>query len=114
MSMMLSMFSMSTGHSSTQAPQVVHDHRTSGSMTVPTRFSTSVPAARFFAAVGTASDNASVDLAKQIGSQMDASTVLNDARNNPLGRQSTHYARVVAIRELRSLGWLVSQLSQMP
>ena len=27
--------SMSTGHSSTQAPQVVHDHSTSASMTAP-------------------------------------------------------------------------------
>src|ERR1700735_1123349 len=29
------MCSMSTGHSSTQAPQLVHDHSTSGSITPP-------------------------------------------------------------------------------
>ena len=33
MSTMWSMCSMSTGHCSTQAPQVVHDHSTSGSIT---------------------------------------------------------------------------------
>ena len=47
MSTMVSMCSMSTGHCSTQAPQVVQDHSTSGSMTLGTRFSTSTPAARF-------------------------------------------------------------------
>ncbi len=35
MSTMWSTCSMSTGHCSTQAPQVTHDHRTSGSMTPP-------------------------------------------------------------------------------
>ena len=35
MSTMWSMCSMSTGHCSTHAPQVVHDHSTSGSMTPP-------------------------------------------------------------------------------
>ena len=35
MSTMWSTCSMSTGHCSTQAPQVVHDHSTSGSMTPP-------------------------------------------------------------------------------
>ena len=37
MSTMASMCSMSTGHSFTQAPQVVQDHSTSGSMTLGTR-----------------------------------------------------------------------------
>ncbi len=40
MSTMWSMCSMSTGHCSTHAPHVVHDHNTSGSMTPP---SSSVP-----------------------------------------------------------------------
>src|SRR6185295_8704262 len=35
MSTMWSTCSMSTGHCSTQAPQVVHDHSTSGSITPP-------------------------------------------------------------------------------
>ena len=62
----------------------------------------------------TASDSASVDFAKAHGSELDASAVLNDFQNNPLGRQSTHYDRVVAIRELRAFGWLIEQLSKMP
>src|ERR1019366_2943083 len=62
----------------------------------------------------TASDSASVDFAKAHGSELDASAVLNDVVNNPLGRQSTHYDRVVAIRELRAFGWLIEQLSKMP
>ena len=65
-------------------------------------------------AAATASGSASVDFAKAHGSELDASAVLNDVVNNPLGRQSTHYDRVVAIRELRAFGWLIEQLSKMP
>lgn len=56
----------------------------------------------------------SIALTNAAGSQLDASFTMNDYYNNPLGRQSTHYDRVVAIRELRSFGWLISQLAPMP
>ena len=52
------------------------------------------------------------------GAFVDASTATgdeaSDAVNNPLARQGIHYQRVVAVRELHSLGWLISQLAFMP
>src|ERR1700722_289954 len=42
MSMIASTCSMSTGHCSTQAPHVVHDHKTSGSIVVGTSVATSL------------------------------------------------------------------------
>jgi VWFA-related protein len=50
-------------------------------------------------------------------SQMDADTATGEAADvarNPLGRQGIHEERVVALREMNALQWLVSQLAPMP
>ncbi len=67
MSTMWSTCSMSTGHCSTQAPQVTHDHSTSGSMTPPpSTGATSGRAASARTAAGSAS-RASSDPASRYG-----------------------------------------------
>ena len=58
----------------------------------------------------------SVDSAK-LGATLDASTAIDeasDALHNPLGRRSMDYERVVGVRELRALRWLVEQLRPLP
>jgi VWFA-related protein len=53
-----------------------------------------------------------------VGASLDASSAVGDDAStvalNPLGRDTPHEARVVAIRELHAFNWLVDQLRQMP
>jgi len=58
----------------------------------------------------------SVDSA-QLSATLDASTATGeaaDAIHNPLGRRSIAYERVVGVRELHALRWLVDQLKPLP